>query len=88
MSRTAAGATRAFRDPSQNQDVEGKCQMNNQMNKKKAVVAFIALLTWALAGQALAQGQELELKSNADDLAKIRGVVEEFRQDIIRKVTP
>jgi hypothetical protein len=55
------------------------------MNKKKAGVAFIALLTWALAGQALAQGQELELKSNADDLAKIRGVLEEFRQDIIRK---
>jgi ketosteroid isomerase-like protein len=55
------------------------------MNKKKAVVAFIALLTWALAGQALAQGQELELKSNADDLAKIRGVVEEFRQEIIHK---
>jgi hypothetical protein len=50
---------------------------------KKAVVAFIALLTWALAGQALAQGQEFELKSNADDLAKIRGVLEEFRQDII-----
>jgi hypothetical protein len=55
------------------------------MNKEKAVVAFIALLTWALAGQALAQGQELELKSNADDLAKIRGVLEEFRQDIIHK---
>ena len=55
------------------------------MNKKKACVAFIALLTCALAGQALAQGQELELKSNADDLAKIRGVLEEFRQDIIRK---
>jgi len=55
------------------------------MNKKKAVVALIALLTWALAGQALAQGQELELKSNADDLAKIRGVLEEFRQDIIHK---
>ena len=55
------------------------------MNKKKADVAFIVLLTCALAGQALAQGQELELKSNADDLAKIRGVLEEFRQDIIRK---
>jgi len=36
-----------------NQDVKGKCQMNNQMNKKKAGVAFIALLTCALAGQAL-----------------------------------
>jgi ketosteroid isomerase-like protein len=79
MSRTGAGATRASRDPSQNQDVEGKCQMN----RKKAVVAFIALLTYALAGQALAQGPEF--KSNADDLTKIRSVVEEFRQDIIRK---
>jgi len=59
--------------------------MNNQMNKKKACVAFIVLLAWALAGQALAQGQELEFKSNADDISKIRGVLEEFRLDIIRK---
>src|SRR5712692_3675484 len=64
-----------------NQDVKGKCQMN----RKKACVAFIVLLTCALAGQALAQGQEIEYKSNADDLMKIRGVLEEFRQDIIRK---
>jgi len=55
------------------------------MNKKKAGVAFIALLTCALAGQALAQGQEIEYKSNADDLMKIRSVLEEFRQDIIHK---
>src|SRR5580704_11645312 len=81
MSRTGAGATRAFRDPNQNQDVKGKCQMN----KKKACVAFIVLLTCALAGQALAQGQEIEYKSNADDLTKIRSVLEEFRQDIIHK---
>jgi len=53
------------------------------MNKKKAGVAFIVLLTCALAGQALAQGPEF--KSNADDLAKIRSVLEEFRQDIIHK---
>jgi len=59
--------------------------MNNQMNKKKACVAFIALLTCALAGRALAQGPEIEFKSNADDLTKIRGVLEEFRQDIIHK---
>jgi len=64
-----------------NQNVKGKCQMN----KKKACVAFIVLLTCALAGQALAQGQEIEYKSNADDLTKIRSVVEEFRQDIIHK---
>ena len=55
------------------------------MNKKKVVVVFIALLTFALAGQALAQGQEIEFKSNADDLTKIRSVLEEFRQDVIHK---
>ena len=55
------------------------------MNKRKAGLVFIALITCALAGQALAQGQEIEFKSNADDLAKIRSVLEEFRQDIIRK---
>jgi hypothetical protein len=63
--------------------VKGKSQMNKQINKKKAVVVFIALLTCALAGQALAQGPEY--KSNADDLTKIRSVLEEFRQDIIHK---
>ena len=36
-----------------------------------------------MAGQALAQGPEY--KSNADDLTKIRSVLEEFRQDIIHK---
>ena len=55
------------------------------MNKKKTCVAYIVLLTCALAGQALAQGQEIEFKSNADDLTKIRSVLEEFRQDIIHK---
>ena len=53
------------------------------MNKKKAGLAFIALLTCVLAGQALAQGPEY--KSNADDLTKIRSVLEEFRQDLIHK---
>jgi hypothetical protein len=53
------------------------------MNKKKAVVAFIALLTCALGGQALAQGPEFN--SNADDLTKICSVLEEFCQDIIHK---
>jgi hypothetical protein len=55
------------------------------MNKKKMGVAFIAFLACALAGQALAQGQEVTYKSNADDLAKIRNVLNEFRQDIIHK---
>ncbi|HXJ38256.1 MAG TPA: hypothetical protein VNH18_03195 [Bryobacteraceae bacterium] len=55
--------------------MNGKCQMNNQMNKKNAVVVFIALLTFGVAGQAFAQGQEIEYKSNADDLTKIRSVL-------------
>ena len=53
------------------------------MNKRKAVVIFIALLTCAAAGQASAQSPKY--KSNADDLAKIRSVLEEFRQGIIHK---
>src|SRR5580698_5598774 len=53
------------------------------MHKKKAV--FIALLTCALAGQALAQGSEPKFNSNTDDLTKIRGVLEEFCRDIVRK---
>lgn len=42
-----------------------------------------AVLVFALAGHALAQ--EPQYKSNDEDLRKIRGVVEEFRQDVIRK---
>src|SRR6202011_2135635 len=60
-------------------DEKGKCQMN----KTKAVVVFTALLTCASAGQAVAQGPKY--KSNADDIRKIRVVVEEFRQDIIHR---
>ena len=59
--------------------MKGKCQMKT----KKACVAFIAFLTCDLAGQASAQGPETGI--NSDDLTKIRGVLEEFRQDIIRK---
>jgi len=33
------------------------------MNKKKAGVAFIVLLTFALAGQALAQANEIEISN-------------------------
>ena len=59
--------------------------MNNQMNKKKVVVAFIALLTCLLAGQTFAQGSGTKFNSNADDLTKITNLLEEFRQDIIHK---
>ena len=55
------------------------------MPKKNAGVVFILLLTCVLAGQALAQGPEIKFNSNADDLTKIRSVLEEFRQDIIHK---
>jgi ketosteroid isomerase-like protein len=56
------------------------------MSKKRTGAVFLALLMCGLASQASAQGPEF--KSNADDLAKIRSVLEEFRQDIIRKDGP
>ena len=55
------------------------------MNKKRTAAVFIALLMYGLASQASAQDAEPKFNSNADDLTKIRGVLEEFRQDIIRK---
>ena len=55
------------------------------MNKMNAGTVFILLLTGVLAGQALAQGPEIKFNSNADDLAKISGVLEQFRQDIVHK---
>ncbi|HEX7962634.1 MAG TPA: hypothetical protein VF493_22180 [Terriglobales bacterium] len=55
------------------------------MNKKRTTAVFVALLMCGLASQASAQGAEPKFNSNADDLTKIRGVLEEFRQDIIRK---
>jgi len=55
------------------------------MNKKRMSAVFVALLIWGLASQVSAQDGEPKFNSNADDLAKIRGVLEEYRQDIIRK---
>jgi hypothetical protein len=55
------------------------------MNKKRTAAVFFALLIWGLASQAPAQGPEPKFNSNADDLREIRGILEEFRQDIIRK---
>jgi len=55
------------------------------MNKKKAGAVFIVLLTCGLITQAFAQGQDPKFNSNADDITKIGKLVEEFRQDIIRK---
>ena len=55
------------------------------MNKKKAGAVFIVLLTCGLITQAFAKDQELKFNSNADDIRKISNLLEEFRQDIIRK---
>ena len=55
------------------------------MNKKRTGAVFLALLMCALASQASAQGPEPKFNSNADDLTKIRSLLEEFRQDIIHK---
>jgi hypothetical protein len=55
------------------------------MNQIRMSAVFIAVLMCGLASQASAQGPEPKFNSSADDLAKIRGVLEEFRQDIIRK---
>jgi hypothetical protein len=55
------------------------------MNKKGMDAVFLALLMCGLASQASAQDSEPKFNSNADDLAKIRSLLEEFRQDIIHK---
>ncbi|HEX6802843.1 MAG TPA: hypothetical protein VF133_04120 [Terriglobales bacterium] len=58
------------------------------MNKKRGGALFVALLVCALCGlvsQASAQDAEPTFNSNGDDITRIRGVLEEFRQDIIRK---
>jgi hypothetical protein len=68
-------------DPTSSQDLKGKWHMN----KKRMGTAFLALLMCGLVSQALAQDAEPKFNSNGDDLMKIRGVLEEFRQDIIHK---
>src|SRR5437763_1397238 len=55
------------------------------MNKKKAGAVFAVLLTCGLITQALTQAQEPKFNSNANDITKISNLLEEFRQDIIRK---
>ena len=54
------------------------------MNKNTGA-AFIVLLACGLISRAFAQGQGLKLRSNADDIAKIGNLLEEFRQDIAHK---
>jgi ketosteroid isomerase-like protein len=67
--------------PESTQTVEGK----SSMNTTKGGAVLIVFLTCGLITQAFAQGKELKFNSNADDIAKIGNLLEEFRQDIIRK---
>src|SRR5579863_4992818 len=55
------------------------------MNKKTVRAVFLAFLMCGLVSQASVQDAEPKFNSNADDLTKIRGLLDEFRQDIIRK---
>ena len=55
------------------------------MNKKRLGAVFLALLMCGLVSQASAQDAEPKFNSNGDDITKIRGLLDEFRQDIIRK---
>jgi hypothetical protein len=66
---------------SSSQELKGKWHMN----KTRMGTVFLALLMCGLFSQASAQDAEPKFNSNADDLMKIRGVLEEFRQDVIRK---
>ena len=55
------------------------------MSKKRTAAVFLALLMWGLVSQASAQEAEPKFNSNGDDIMRIRGLLDEFRQDIIRK---
>jgi len=55
------------------------------MNTTKGRAVFILFLTCGLITQAFAQGKELKFNSNADDITQIGNLVEEFRQDVIRR---
>jgi hypothetical protein len=46
---------------------------------------FVALLMCGLVSQGSAQDAQPKFNSNADDITKIGNLLEEFRQDIIRK---
>src|ERR1700741_5679513 len=55
------------------------------MNKRRMGAVFLALLICSLVSQASAQNAEPKFNSNGDVLTKIGNLLEEFRQDIIRK---
>ena len=52
------------------------------MNKKEQAQYWLHSLCASLAFQSSAQDAEPKFNSNADDLTKIRGLLDEFRQDI------
>jgi hypothetical protein len=68
-------------DPTLGQDLKGKWHMN----KKRMGTVFLAVLMCGLVSQASAQDAEPKFNSNGDDITKIRRLLDEFRQDIIRK---
>ena len=55
------------------------------MNKKRLGAVFLALLMCGLICQASAHDAEPKFNSNRDDITRIRGLLDEFRQDIIHK---
>ena len=55
------------------------------MNKKRMGTVFLAFLMCGLVSQASAQDAEPKFNSNGTDITRIRGLLDEFRQDIIRK---
>jgi ketosteroid isomerase-like protein len=54
------------------------------MNRKAGALLMV-VLSCSLVTRAFAQGKEIRVHSTTDDITKIGDLVEEFRQDIIRK---
>jgi hypothetical protein len=55
------------------------------MSKKRIGAVLVALLMCGLVSQSSAQDAKPKFNSNGDDITRIRGLLDEFRQDIIRK---
>ena len=55
------------------------------MNKKTLGAVFLALLTCGLVSQPSAQDAEPKFNAKGDDITRIRGLLDEFRQDILHK---
>src|SRR5437879_1162009 len=55
------------------------------MSKKRMGAVLVALLMCGLVSQSSTQDAEPKFNSNGDDITRIRGLLDEFRQDIIRK---